>query len=429
MNRKHIILYMIGGLLPLAPCAPGCRDKPDDPPKAGAPACEVLQDEFSTVNASAKVDLDSAIATFGGEGSYASLEKRQAGLDSLQKDFNLAASQLCQDRAAGSIDDAQYQARRHCVERRLAYLRAIQQVSKLAVDLKESKNAAFNLDSKLDGLLSTLDCEERATKLAREVPGDGKGVSFGGSVVSTSGTVLDTGMQFQVSPKEGFVSKELDLTATLICERRDGSGQYTSVPDCEGKSLTEGDRFRVAFRSSQSGHFYVMLFNGTNQFQVFSPHNLFPDNRVTAFQPAVFPPDRWIDLDEVQNVIERVVVVVSTHPIAQLEAIKGADVPPSAEGQLAEEVSKVRGMLEGVVATSGAYKDINAATDLDTSILSATAKGRGRLQPSVTRGGSFGAATGAQAESWEVDGKQTESVPTVVKTRDVAGVQFMFEHK
>jgi len=390
--------------------------------------CAVLQDQYKSVNAAASVQLDSTLATFAGSGDYASLEKTQVGIDALQRDFNLTASQLCKDYDAGRISQPVYEARRHCVERRLAYMRAIEQVGKVAVQLNASEGASFDLGGKLDALLTTLDCEERASASASTVSSEG--ASFGGSVVSSTGTVLDTGMHLDVSGSGGrFESRDLDVTATLICERKTAEG-YAAVPNCEGVELTGGDRFRVAFRTSVAARFYVLMYNGSGQFQVFSPHDRYPDNAAKAFAPQVFPPDRWLVLDAVGGVTERLVLVVSEYAVQELEALRGAEVAPGPEGQLAAQVRQVRGMLEAAVARSGQFKDVVVATDAGSSVLLAGVKGRGRLEPSISRGAGFGDEdAGAAAETWEVEGEKKASVPTLVKTRDVAGVEFSFRHR
>jgi len=248
------------------------------------------------------------------------------------------------------------------------------------------------LDNKVDYLEQTIECEEHAVKSAQmfETDAQGNTVAAGGLIVSREGVLVAGGTEvdigFVFGEGETFKSSPMELSATLLCKSADGQ----AIRVCNGGRLTAGDKFKVYFETSTKAHVYIYMYNRSGQFHVFAPTGQAP-YRTDAGQETMFPPnDSWVVLDDVGNVNERVNLIVSSYPIKELEQMRGATTD-SANG-----------------------KEVYArAMEL-----------RNKLDPILTMESEPG-----KLSVVEVSGTKQSTLPLVIKSNDIAGVEFEFFHE
>lgn len=371
-------------------------------------SCKVILDQMNTTQANLEAGFDYALIEAKGKGSYQNLQETKTGFDSLQKDFNLSTAALCEDFDQGRVTPQEYSRRRYCLERRLTTLRTMELVLKNNSG-QDPDRLTWDVNNKLDYLIQTSTCEEQA-RTTPEAFDDAPQEGVGGLKI-TKGGAVDGGALNLNTQGQPFQSQPLTLRASLICERLQ-NGAYVPVPDCEGTTLTENDRFKVALSSSTPAYLYFYLYNGTGQFQMFFPPPGVPNQAKAGVDYFLPPGQGWVVLDNVGGTYEHLQVVASTYPIRELEELRGADIPPAAPGKLGEVAARTRGRIEPVITRSGTPKDETLVT-------------QGRIEPVITRGGKVQGAP----MTLEEQGAPRTSVPTVVETRDIAAVEFEFFHR
>ena len=144
--------------------------------------------------------------------------------------------------------------------------------------------------------------------------------------------------------------EKIGVTAYLLCQRKLPTGKYQDVPSCAEAKLSAGDRVKIGLETDRTARIYVFNFNSTGQFQTLFPDpNI--DNEVAAKQKVFLPAgEDWLEIDDVKGVTENIRVIASPRKIAELESLRGLDVPPAAGGGAAPEAVKSRGAIDGVTA-------------------------------------------------------------------------------
>lgn len=146
----------------------------------------------------------------------------------------------------------------------------------------------------------------------------------------------------------GDPTSTLSVEAHLVCERQTSPGQWERVEDCDQVPLRPDDRFQVRFRPSADAWLYLLMFNGTGQFQT-----LFPDleapNQVAAGTWYVLPAeDDWWALDDTTDVLEHLQLVAATGRVAELENLRAADFPGNG-GRPPPVAERTRGKMEPII--------------------------------------------------------------------------------
>jgi hypothetical protein len=163
--------------------------------------------------------------------------------------------------------------------------------------------------------------------------------------------------------------KTLALELVASCQVHVEAGRYRDV-GCGAGPLTEGDRYRLKVTPSEPAFGYVLAYNSTGQFQM-----LFPlpneDNALRGAVPTAFPPEDWLELDNVKDVTEHLLVVASRERLQQLELLRGVDLPPRNQD---ERPAATRAMLGSVTSrgfkrkTSAAVPAANETTSASTLV-------------------------------------------------------------
>jgi hypothetical protein len=97
---------------------------------------------------------------------------------------------------------------------------------------------------------------------------------------------------------------------------------YHDYPDCDGATLTEGDRFRLILKSSASAHLYLMMHNAHGERAVLFPDQGVP-NQVRGGVSYLLPSEGWYELDERGGVTERLQLLASRRPLEPFEQARG----------------------------------------------------------------------------------------------------------
>lgn len=223
-----------------------------------------------------------------------------------------------------------------CLDQRLA---ALEQIDALLVGAEaglQPEQIQWRLDAKVDWLAATVRCQTEA---------------------------MSTNRGAEATHKEALsLGAPLRLEASLVCERQTAPDTFEALERCNGASLKQGDRFKISVNTSTPAHLYFYLYNGSGQFQVFFPDKGI-DNKTTAETDYALPDRGWMTLDQVGGVLEHVLVVASLDPIEELEALRGANIPPTREGDVAPSARRIRGIIEPLV-TRGANLEQGAPVAL-----------------------------------------------------------------
>ena len=174
--------------------------------------------------------------------------------------------------------------------------------------------------------------------------------------------------------------KALELKVEASCQKKRGAA-YLDIA-CGDEPLTHGDRYRLRLTVSEPSFGYVIAYNSLGQFQVLYP---FPDedNALRPSAPLVFPPEDWLELDEHGGVSEHVIVVASRERQAQLELLRGVDIPPKGTGAVDERPATTRSYL-GAVTSRGFNRNKKPATNSGASALEHVQQGPGLAAVELT---------------------------------------------
>ena len=173
---------------------------------------------------------------------------------------------------------------------------------------------------------------------------DAKG-QLSGAVGGLKGDAMGMAMDMV---EEAVDLPEIAIDAQLVCQRQTSPGQFEDMAECDGAEMREDDRFQIKFSVNAPTHLYLMVYNGSGQFQM-----PFPDkgvaNLVMPSTGYTLPgKDLWWSIDEHAGFLEHIQMVASITRISELDALRGADYAPSAYGKLPEVAQRTRGKLEGV---------------------------------------------------------------------------------
>jgi hypothetical protein len=315
-----------------------------------------LQSEY----ASATRALQTGLAAFAGEDdAFAAL---RTGVELVGERLVQDAERLCGGLDAPNLADREAMRRRACLADARTALETMGERGGDAQALGDARSAAWALEGNLYQLEQALECPPPLAPSADAHPS--RAFRKRGSLHLVAG---------ENGPEEPV---EVAVDAFLLCQRRKSDGTYEDVTACNRAELTQGDRV------------YLFGYNDSGQFQM-----LFPDPTIrNQVEPehVVFLPsgEDWLELDDVGGVREYVHLVAAAQPVAELEALRGIDVPPN-ESQATQE--RTRGLLEPLIT-------------------------RGFTQ----RGGPI---------TLEAGGRRVSTVPVVVSELDVVGVEFEIIHR
>jgi hypothetical protein len=291
--------------------------------------CQVQVDSVSQTAVDVQTGFKHMLTSFSADVNVDRLQAVKSGFDDLQRDYDVQAMRLCKDRRGG-MSEAEYSARRTCLDRTLTTMRTM----KLLLESgKDSKEIAWVIDAKLESLSDSLSCDIPATPAGT--------------------TVAGTDMHFMTDAGKPKVGGEVTLEAALICQRKVGAGKYEDVPDCNRAVMKEDDRFKIAFQTAGPARVYLMIYNDTGQFQM-----LFPDpgadNEVAAGQQNILPADSWFELDDTSGVMETIQVVASNYKIAEFEELRGTDIAgasktPVGRKAMPKVAMKTRAIVEPIM--------------------------------------------------------------------------------
>ena len=146
-----------------------------------------------------------------------------------------------------------------------------------------------------------------------------------------------------VAPAEmASAQRGLQLEASLQCQYRDDAGELVAFPDCDGATLSSGDKLRLIIKSSEGAYLYLFLHNAHGERAV-----LFPERGVENLAKGgleyALPGEGWYELDDRGGVTERLQLVASKEPIEAFERARGLRLNPELLDQLK------RTALRGVV--------------------------------------------------------------------------------
>ncbi len=391
--------------------------------------CEPVLDEFEKVHIDAEAAFENAFTKIGAGGNYDRVRELKTSFDSLQNDYQLLNNNLCKDFEAKRIDADTYSRHRFCMDRALLAMRAVQQTLSVTPENPDPQHMAWLLDTKLDWLRENLACNDRAVSEPEKfLVGTRGGVvsnpdapvvlqPVNGCTTTNSGVIGGGSLTLVPQGSQSLQTcQSVALQATLLCQRQTSPGQYVEVPNCNGSSLREGDRFKVDFRTNIDASVYFFLYNSTGQFQMFFPDKNTPNQTQSNTSYQLPPGDNWIALDNVSNVMEHLQIVASTYPLKELEEQRGANIPPTPKGTPQKTVRKMRGRIEPL-ATRGRIEPL--AT-------------RGRIEPLATRGGIYNGGTLVlEASTPGKTAPAAGALPPVkinATGQDVAVVEFIIRH-
>ncbi len=299
---------LICALLALAACA---HAPASDPPS------ECLQSRDATISR-LKADL-TTLKTLGKDNP--DLAILVADLTAYADNYRAATTAVCADADANT---AQHDCLRRTDELAGAF-------SAVLTSEADPRALAYRVDTHLAGMEAGLWCEERARRLGGA---DSRGASWSkGSVFLQEG-----------SGNHGPVQ----LSASLVCQRKTDTG-YDNVPDCDGASLTEGDRFKVAFRAEPDAVVYVFLSNTAGQFQTLFPAQGVANRTQAAERYSLPPGEEWFTLDATSGILEHILVVAAKGVIEDLELLRGANLPPIRGRRPAPQGRHARALLDPLV--------------------------------------------------------------------------------
>ena len=343
----------------LAGCSSG--DSIPDPVITKMAECEVYVQQTTQTLADAKASFGGYVGDFKAEGTYSNVQKLEPRFDQIQNDFQLNQRSLCESFKIGALSQDEYARQLSCGRRALNQLRSLQMLIKFVGQADDSRDATWSMESKLLGIADALACDLPPADTVAAAPSysaDHRG--FGG-----------TGNANLIPDGKNDPLQELELTAKLRCQRQ-VNGAYVPVEDCNGAKLRENDRVQVTFSTNRAAYFYMMIWNGTGQFQMLFPHSGDPaaQNGIKANTSYTLPKKGDCDecfwpLDNVAGVLEHIQVITSLGPVAELDALRGADYPAAggaSSGSFSKPALKVRGKMEPIVArgfnTKGTKKAI-----------------------------------------------------------------------
>jgi hypothetical protein len=394
-NRILIVWFVIGGFgcQSAAPVATALQVGGESVPekaevnKALIQRCDIFAGRAAEAHANARATLDAILTMEPDEG----LKAISARFDEVSADMLARSTELCRAGERGEIGQSELSQRLYCVDRRAATFGTMDRALK-AEEKRDAQQVAWIVENKVTYLEQTLGCEEHAAMSSEE----GEVTASAGGLTITRGGVVDGGsLSLDLGDIGKFESAPLSLTASLICETAAGE----TIEKCNGGRLASGDKFKIAFEVGAPAYIYCYMYNGTGQFQMFFPDEKTP-NKAPGGQQFVMPPEEnWIVLDDVAGVYERLHIVASNYPIKELEALRGADIPPMPSGGFGKQAMAVRGRLDPIMM-------------------------RGRVDPMMTRGGPVGGPA-----TFDDGGTLRPVIPTIVETTDIAGIEFEFYHQ
>jgi len=254
------------------------------------------------------------------------------GFDQLQRDYDLKSAKLCSALEEDRITPEEYSRRSQCQMEVLDAFRTMNASVELLRSSQAETDPAWLIESHMSWIREAARCE-RPPSVADVVPE---------SEIPASDPPRQKGL-LHLAASAASQPEPISLDAMLICERRQPDGSFVEVERCNHATLTENDRFKVAFATDRDAYAYVFLYNEKGQFQMLFPAPGIP-NKTTAATNYILPPgDDWFVLDAVGGVTEYVHVVAAPSKILELEKVRGADVPPD---QQRDTQLAIRGAIE-----------------------------------------------------------------------------------
>ena len=166
-----------------------------------------------------------------------------------------------------------------------------------------------------------------SVKQAKRTQKQSKDTQHPSKVTAKLGTENEPSKEHELEIKRN--KNAVVLNASLQCQFKDSTGRYQPYPDCNGATLTEGDRFRVILSSKKDAYVYLFHSNDKGERAM-----LFPDpginNHLRGSVEYVIPAEDWYELDENGGVKEQVRVIASHSPIPALEEARGLELHPKA---------------------------------------------------------------------------------------------------
>ncbi len=130
--------------------------------------------------------------------------------------------------------------------------------------------------------------------------------------------------------KETFEENTSDLrmNASFFCKFKKENG-YEERQSCNGETFKEGDRVSFAVTPLQNSYFYMLLFNESGQAQMLWPEKAEEDHLLLKDKTYTFPPEEtyggWWEVDNVKNVTEIILLILSKDKINSLDELRGKE--------------------------------------------------------------------------------------------------------
>lgn len=247
-----------------------------------------------------------------------------------------AAKALCSGGAPGT----EMVSRAQCARNGADALSALERVLTLYKDsTPDPREVAWVVEAKVLQLEDAALCETAAA------------ISMGDVKLSARGAFKKGGVFLQPAVGGGAPTAEpLELTAKLVCQRKTASGAMEDLPNCNHAEVHDRDNFQVDFETNVPAHVYLLMYNGSGQFQTLFPDPEVP-NQVGARTQYILPaPDDWWRFDTTSDVLEHIQLVASVHPVAELEKLRGMDIPGGEQQKPPRAAMRARGKMEPLIA-------------------------------------------------------------------------------
>jgi len=334
-------------LLPLAACS-GTNGNGDGPIPTGGFGEECRGSQVSSVDEqinSVTTSLSGISDLVGGIGILGDIQK---GVNDAREVVGKHAETVCQQADKGDLAVAEYERYKACLENAIAAAEEMESQLKMPNSLGAANQAAWALQADAYSIVENAKCErpseqEAAAMVAQADGGTGQSGAASGTKERGVKMKQKGAMTLVAADDANMAPKTVSLEGYLLCQRRQADGSYVDVPQCNRSTLTEGDRIKFGFKTSQDARVYLFLYNDTGQFQMIFPAPGI-DNEAIGGEKYFLPPDSWLELDDVSGVTEYIHLVAAAHKVAELEKLRGADVPPN---QQREVQLATRGKLEG----------------------------------------------------------------------------------
>lgn len=134
------------------------------------------------------------------------------------------------------------------------------------------------------------------------------------------------------STQRAKATTSLTLTTSMVCRIKKERGGFEQLKVCNGEYLQEDDQIRLEASSKQGGYLYIILLTDRGQIQLVYPEGNQP-NQLNAHQKLRLPNDPyykgWWPVDNIKNDKERIILILTSKPDTDLEAMRGVNLSPA----------------------------------------------------------------------------------------------------